>query len=221
MVLIVDSREKDGPLKEAADRVELLNYPNPSNPGAPYSYDVKVITRAGETLTFERKRSDDFVESFLGGKLDRQCSIVDALIVEWDELDILSKMPSESGKQKAFLGKYRAARLHLDRMSLSMPVIQTRSIEETLATLKYFESLEKPSGKFENKVSAVGATVLEKMVRGASPSIDCDTYRDGILPLIDVDLLLRALKIEKWPLTMRVKNRILEAIKNEMETPDS
>lgn len=221
MTIVVDSREKDGPLKDAADSVELLSYPNPSNPGAPYSYDIKVITQAGEQLRFERKRSDDFVQSFLDGKLDRQCATVDALIVEWDELEILSKMPSESGKQKAFLGKYRAARMHLDRMSLSMPVIQTRSIEETVATLKYFESLTKPSGAFENKVNATGATVLEKMIRGASPSIDHDTYVNGILPLIDPDLLLLALRVDNWPITPRVRNRIKEAIINEMETKES
>lgn len=217
MTIIVDSRERVAELKDIADEVRLLRYPNPENPAAPFSYDIEVKTEYGERIRFERKAADDFVQSFLNGKLDRQASIVDALIVEWDDFQIAMGQPSDSGKAKAYLSKYRQARRHMERMALSMPIIMTSSVQGTIDMLQYFSKLDKPCEKFENKVQAKGATVMEKLVRSMSPSIDNFTYERDIKPLIDPGMLLCALNIDRWPITPRVAKRIKDGILSEME----
>lgn len=199
-----DSREKDPVIKAAADEVALLHYANPQNPNVLYSFDIEVTTAGGQTLRFERKAAGDFVSSFLAGKLDRQVSAVDALVVEWSDLALVAAMPDGDAARVKWMRGMEAARSHLARLSLAMPVIITNGPHETVARLKYLEAQEGELDLFENRVKVRGDTVAQALVN-CLPGIngkyrlkDGRTRFEAIWDCVDVDALLGALGVSQW-----------------------
>lgn len=206
-MLIVDSREQDEALKGAADAVKFLSYPNEADPGHPFSYDIEIHTAGGQVLRGERKRGDDAVASFLAGKLDRQCSAVDFLVVEFSELALEMAAPAGDAARRAWFQKVEGCKKHLARLALSMPVIQTSGVKETVAILRYL-CRQVDLSVFRNGVAVKAPSAREKLVRSLSPSIDSAKFQE-IWPLIDKPALAAALRVDRWPISPVVIRRII------------
>lgn len=203
-MLVVDSREKEPVLLDAADERRILQYPNPANPSVVFSYDIEVVTAGGQTLRFERKAAGDLVSSFIAGKLDRQCSAVDALIVEWSDLAVTLEMPDADRDRIKWMRKVEATRNHLARLSLAMPVIVTNGPHETVSRLKYIEAQEGELDLFENRVKVKGDTVAHAIIN-CLPGIngnyrlkDGRTRFEAIWACVDTEALLGALGVSQW-----------------------
>lgn len=138
-MITADTRESNGFIQKSADERRFLKKVGPG--GENWSYDLEVETKAGQVLTFERKAMGDCIESFKQGKLDRQCSYVDALIVEWDEMALALTPGLQDPKYQALA---KNCKRHLWRMSLSMPVLWTSGPGETIEMLRWFEGKDKP-----------------------------------------------------------------------------
>jgi hypothetical protein len=196
-LLKVDCREKDIELRAAADEICLLEYENPAG-GGKFSYDIEVHTAGGKVLRGERKALPDFIASWRAGKLERQASAVDFLLVEWDW----------GGQAFADAEDAGNAYKHLLRMALAMPVLVTTGVDHTVATLRYLERHWELS-TFGNSIRVKAPTLRERMVRSLSPSISPDTFA-AIWANVDRTALIHAMRVEQWPINPTVRKRILK-----------
>lgn len=200
MTITADSREKEKAILEGCDERKLLSYPNPADPSKPFSYDLEVTTRGGQTLRGERKSAWDAVGSFTDGKLDRQCAAVDFLIVEWDELTV-----NMTARGPDSLKAAKNCRRHIQRLSLAMPVIIVANAAETIETLRYFESHEKPLDLFENRVKTTEGDTMTRILASLPginpwrPMGEGVVLKDVLLTAIDRKELLAALAVAEWP----------------------
>lgn len=161
MTIVADSREKNLYLKENVDEVRFLGYKAVGS-DANYSYDILVTTEAGQDIKFERKAMPDAIQSFAEGKLDRQSLAVDALLIEWDDVELQMSPRMQDEKYRLLAANTKK---HLWRVSLTMPVIWTGSVTESVAFLRYLESKTKEIPLFK-------ADAAPKVIMAAPPPVN-------------------------------------------------
>lgn len=155
-MLVVDVRECSAPTAEQPNgkNVEFL----PENGGADdraflkvgtkwsYDFEIRLPFKPGETpkaLRVERKRFGDFVGSFLEeGKLERQTSYTDILVVEFDPEDVAATQARYAGDPRDPVGRAmkRLARMTANEGEFeNLWVVPTLGPRGTLEALRYIE----------------------------------------------------------------------------------
>lgn len=131
-IVIVDTREQNAALKKAADEVRFLGHPGPA--GENWSFDVMVITKSGQVLTYERKTTTDAISSM--DKLERQTSYTTGLIVEWNLSTLKLTEEWEDPKYRLLVENVEK---RMWRLAHRQPVIFTHDVEGTIRFLSYLK----------------------------------------------------------------------------------
>lgn len=225
--IIIDSKERDPILCAIADERKHLAYMKAADKSMTYSYDIELYNYMWDRpMRGERKRWDDFIGSWVAGKVDRQCEAVDFLIVEWDVIAIELAAPADDEKRRKFMMKAENAKKHLARLALSIPVIIVSNVHETVAILKYLVK-KRYLDHFDNRVHVAESDVSRSII-ASLPGINVDykmegghTRFDAIWDCVDPALLLVALGIDKWHKVAGVPKSTVEKIQNAiLETID-
>lgn len=222
MAVIIDKREKNQWLLAQADEIALLDdIEQGVDEGVSYSYDICVIcteTMKGYAIKpriykFERKRWPDFVASWDEGKLERQLSHVDGLIVEFDPLEIMEMTPEQRdnesdpdyvARRAVFLKHQQSAFKHLARLSANMWVIHSLGPEATMAILRWLEKEGHDLSVKPNKVKTLVSHPLYRVLDAVGhinmhrPLEDGRLIGEAIAPLVDVEGLIKSLRMDKW-----------------------
>jgi hypothetical protein len=194
--IVRDSREQHPVIKKAIPNERLLEIR--SAEGDCWSFDFLLELRDGTPLKTERKAWADAVGSFRDGKLDRQCSYVDLLIVE---MGLLDYDPSDTLQ--------RNTRNHIDLLSLHMPVIITDGPLGTLEKLHWLAEREGGLKLRINKASGVDYSesarqgILRSVLGRSGHSVDRETaggrIGDQLENLVDWQALSASLNLGRWP----------------------
>lgn len=174
--IVADSREK--PIKNAkgeevgifsiADERRLLDVPNVDDPAHPWSYDVRVVTKAEQAIRVEAKWNwQDAYSSWADredgaehGRLHRQTRYVDLLLVVWDDFRVeLQATPQQRPRIKGL--KNRLGRMVLEA---DPPVYVVGSVDDALSFLKYLRDRTEPI-----KLGRVATEPELSASRGATP----------------------------------------------------
>lgn len=194
MSITADSREKRPAILAAADERRLLSYEGPN--GEPFSFDILVKCQDATEVKCELKQWGDYLQSWSSGKLERQMSATDLLIVEcgfgdFDATDTLHV----NGKK------------HLWLLSLSHPVIVTEDVQETIAAIRFLERREGGLKIRESRIkAALGDSPRDGVLRallagmGISPDRQVGTERLGdiLARYVDWPALGAALHTDEW-----------------------
>jgi len=126
--VIADSRERLAAFAPC-DEKRLLSYGDKNE-----SFDFLVL-RAQEPkeLKVERKAFGDYTSSWAARKLDRQLAAVDVFIVELPSTAEWRRNPEFSAR----------AWKHLCHISMTMPVMMSRSPEHTMSILRYLADADR------------------------------------------------------------------------------
>lgn len=160
-MLIIDSREQNPYLLAHADGKRLLAYEGPN--GEAFSYDFEVTLRTGQVLKVERKAWPDFVQSWVGKKLDRQATNTDLLIVERSLDEFLAGGADPELDDRA--------EKHLALLQLLMPVLESKGPEDTMAKLRYLEGRDEGLAVRANKLASSAPNVRWRILE-ALPGIN-------------------------------------------------
>lgn len=154
MVIVADKRERSEDknglptwLAQIADERRFLKVPNPSDPAHPWSYDLEVVTKCGQTIKIEGKWSfGDAISTWTDretehSRLTRQSQYVDLLIVIWDDMLVALKYADD----KKMLSTVKGLKNRLTRMNIEGPSIAIfSSVEDTISFLRYLEQRKEP-----------------------------------------------------------------------------
>jgi hypothetical protein len=190
----VDSRERNLDLRGIADEVCLLEHRGPN--GEVWSYDVEVTTQTGQVLRGERKSAaTDLASSFASGGFERQCSIVDFLIVEVSLDDVLG------ARSPALLDN---ALDHLDILSFHLPVLRSDGPADTARRLRRLEGREGGITIRQNKLATTSPDtrwrILEALpqVNPYRPLHGGRTLGQELEGIVDWAAIARALHLDEW-----------------------
>lgn len=236
-MITIDIQEK-GPggaiLKKLADEVRTLRA---DTPDGVYSYDIHVQS-GDRSFRFERKVWDDLVQSWVkDGKLHRQLSYVDALIVEkpptedrGNELpddDVFAHLPQfeDAGVRAEYGDMEDAIEHHLLHLNMTgLPVIRTAGPNETMKRLRYFERTGHSIDHFrENRVKDRSLNLRQAML-SQMPRINVDrvideagtTLGEDLERRISWELVADAMGIEDWTQYPRIGKGIVDRIVEEL-----
>lgn len=147
-IIEVDSREKpilndkgvDVGVRSIADDIRLLEVPNEADPAHPWSFDVRVVTKAEQPIRIEAKWNWQDVysswadrESEDHSRLHRQTRYVDLLLVVWDDFKVeLQATPEQRPRIKGL--KNRLGRMTLEG---DPPTMVYGSVADALSFLAY------------------------------------------------------------------------------------
>lgn len=214
MTLIVDNNEKLAFFAENADaREPLFDIEQGVDEGAKFSYDFKVTTPGGRVLRFERKAWPDFVASWDDGKLERQVSAVNGLIVEFDVMELMDAAPMQRDnesqeeyliRRKHFRAHQQNAIKHLSRLSANVWTIYSMSPQDTLAILRWIEKEGDDLSIKPNRVKTVASHPLHRVLDAVGQVNMHRSVGDGrmvadlIAPLVDTEKLVEALNLPAW-----------------------
>lgn len=129
-IVIIDTREQNQVLKDAANEVRFLGHPGPN--GENWSFDAMVVTKHGQVLTYERKTTADAISSM--DKLERQTGYVTGLLVEWNLSTVKFTDEWQDPKYRLLVENVEK---RMWRLAHRQPVIFTHDVEGTVRYLRY------------------------------------------------------------------------------------
>lgn len=186
-----DSHEENENFVAIADEQEKLEV----GPGDhSYDFEITTIPDGEETFAIERKEWSDFKESWKKDRLQKQCSHVDILIVEFGPMDAMEADPEDQF--------YQACRKRLHHLQEEMPVITTTGPKETARYLQRLEQRGSKTLRANQVVRDYGK--LRHTMLGTFPGVNPDRaleegkLGDKIEEKVDWDLLVEALNLREW-----------------------
>lgn len=204
-----------------ADRWMDLTYTREDSPDVVRRYDVHIISsekekemRGVSEYKFIVRDWPTLTKDIKSGQFEVDLEYVDGAIIEYDPIAIVRDSPRRMSDEtpiqhiarcRAHYRESEAALLRLAMLSSRAWLITSSGPRDTPAILKAIESnprlvITKTGVRGDNQ-SAVAAIL--RALPGVNPDIVLDdegtTLYDVIRPTVDIDALIEALGIAKWP----------------------
>lgn len=215
MPFLIDSQEADSEAKQAANATlikaaEGVEKLTAGVEGETFSFDTKVWgEKNGPDLHLrgERKRLDDFLQSWLDGKLVRQLSYVDFLIVEWDEAALIKATPYHL--RADMHKKIHNGKKHL--VSLIMQpggpkVFRVNNQSETVLVLKHLARKLDEGFDIPPTIAKIQGETARMRVYQALPGVnpnrklkDGRRLHEALDDFVDWEGICHALGVNEWP----------------------
>lgn len=188
MTIIADAQEKIPIFHEKLDGTESLIY----DASRGWSYDFHITTKSGQEIRVERKSWKDYVSSWIEGRLDRQCSYVDCLLLEYSDLDVDMSDQVQVNAMN-----------HSQTLCANMWVVRTMSPEHSISTMRYLERRGDTHVR-ENGIKMRTASprwMLMQAIRQINPWRELTGGRllgDEIERVVDWEMVARGFRFDDW-----------------------
>ena len=205
--MIVDTNETEQGLLKYADDMDNLDVPELNED---YSYDVRL--ERVPPIRVERKDFDDFVDSMTLGKLERQLSYVDLLVLEYSPM---RHTPPTDERAKAYEGaKKKLAKLSVKNIGVAV----SGGPEDTGRILKYLEN--EPNLQIVKNIIQVSEGSPKERILKSLPGIGDDKV-ENILNNDDLDIdwgaVVEALQVDEWSAVDGIAEGTIQNVQEALE----